>query len=204
LSQNKKVIAITGGIGSGKSAVCEILSDWGYPVINCDVLGKEVSAYPSVLKKISREFGKSFVIDGKLDRRKLAEYVFKEQSRTDKLNEIFHSEIGELLSKKLSAHDSLVFVEVSVPKSLPKGIVDETWEVRADPETRKKRIMFRDNIRIDQIQDIMSRQTYSLDADIVIDNNGYIEDLKLKIKDILSAMGENNIPNETKENEKAE
>ena len=204
MSQSKKVIAITGGIGSGKSAVCEILNDWGYPVINCDVLGKEVSAYPSVLKKISREFGKSFVSDGKLERRKLAEYVFKEQSRTDKLNEIFHTEIGELLKKKLSAHDSLVFVEVSVPKSLPKDIVDETWEVRADPETRKKRVMFRDNIRIDQIQHIMSRQTYSLDADVVIDNNGYIEDLKLKIKNLLSDMGETQIPDETQENKKAE
>lgn len=204
MSQNKKVIAITGGIGSGKSAVCEILSDWGYPVINCDVLGKEVSAYPSVLKKISREFGKSFVTDGRLERKKLAEYVFMEQSRTDKLNEIFHTEIGELLKKKLSLHDSLVFVEVSVPKSLPKGIVDEIWEIRADPETRKKRVMFRDNVRIDQIQNIMSRQTYSLDADVIIDNNGYIENLILKIKKLLSDMGENHIPNETEENKKAE
>lgn len=204
MSQSKRVIAITGGIGSGKTAVCEILSDWGYPVINCDELGKEVSDYPSVLQKISASFGKGFVVNGRLERKKLAEYVFKEQSRTDRLNEIFHTEIGELLKKKLSLFNSLVFVEVSVPKSLPKGIVDEIWEIKADQETRKKRIMFRDNIRIDQIHDIMSRQNYSVEADVVIDNNGYIEDLKLKLKDLLAYMGENQRILNIEENEKAE
>ncbi len=180
-----KVIAIVGGIGSGKSTVREILSEWGYPVLDCDEIAREAAEMPDVLAKIAKEFGEKFVAGGRLDRRRLAEHVFSGQEKTDRLNEIFHAEILRILKERLKKFDSTVFVEVSVAAALPKGLADEIWEIAADDDVRLKRVMFRDNIRIEQIKDVMSRQKNTLRPDVVIDNNGYIDELKEKLKALL-------------------
>lgn len=186
MSPNKvKVIAIVGGIGSGKSTVREILSERGYPVLDCDEIAREAAEMPQVKAKIEQEFGARFVAGGSLDRRKLAEHVFSDQTKTDKLNQIFHAEILRILSERLKQFDSTVFVEVSVAAALPEGLADEVWEVTADDDVRLKRVMFRDNIRIGQIKDVMSRQKGAVRPDVVIDNNGYIDELKQKLKDLL-------------------
>lgn len=186
MSQNKrKVIAIVGGIGSGKSTVREILNEWGYPVLDCDLIAREVADEPEVLSRVAKEFGARFVSGGKLERRRLAEYVFADQMKTDKLNGIFHGEVVRILKSRLEMFDSVVFVEISAAGALPKELVDEVWEVAADREVRTKRVMFRDNIRADQINLVMERQKYEITPDAVIDNNGYIDDLKTRLKELL-------------------
>ena len=68
----KKVIAITGVIGSGKSTVADFLRSKGEFVVDCDKISREVADIPDVLTEISRKFGDGFVKDGVLDRRALA------------------------------------------------------------------------------------------------------------------------------------
>ena len=68
----RKVIAVTGGIGSGKSTVCRLLEKKGFRVVDCDALSRRVAEQSETLEEIKRVFGKRFVADNSLDRRALA------------------------------------------------------------------------------------------------------------------------------------
>ena len=74
MKQNK--VAITGGIGSGKSTVSSILREMGYVVFDCDEISRQVACSVEVLEKIKKELGSKFVVGNQLQRKKLAEFVF--------------------------------------------------------------------------------------------------------------------------------
>ena len=76
----RKVIAVTGGIGSGKSTVCRLLEKKGFRVVDCDALSRRVAEQSETLEEIKRVFGKRFVADGSLDRRALAREVFSDKN----------------------------------------------------------------------------------------------------------------------------
>lgn len=77
----RKVIAVTGGIGSGKSTVCRLLEKKGFRVVDCDALSRRVAEQSETLEEIKRVFGKRFVADGSLDRRALAREVFSDKKK---------------------------------------------------------------------------------------------------------------------------
>lgn len=153
-----ELIAITGGIGCGKSIVSLILKEIGYEVYDCDCKAKYLmDNSPTIKDCLKSTFGNDIIIDGTINRVKLANIVFNNKEKLVKLNNIVHSSVKEdLISWKLeNSHKKLLFVETAILyQSGLDSIVDEVWEVNAPLEIRIERVMKRNNI---SRQDVLSR-----------------------------------------------
>ena len=153
-----ELIAITGGIGCGKSIVSLILKEMGYEVYDCDWKAKYLmDNSPTIKNCLKSVFGNDIIIDGTINRVKLASIVFNNKEKLVKLNNIVHSSVKEdLISWKLeNSHKKLLFVETAILyQSGLDSIVDEVWEVNAPLEIRIERVMKRNNI---SRQDVLSR-----------------------------------------------
>lgn len=107
-----KKIAITGGIGSGKSSVATYIASLGYPVFSCDEIYKNCIVSPEYIAKIQTEFP-SAVINGQIDRKKLSECVFGNETARLRLNNIAHPLIMQELYRKMEKElSAFVFAEV--------------------------------------------------------------------------------------------
>lgn len=113
MTQNKrgKRIAITGGIGSGKSTVAQIIQEAGYPVFSCDEVYREVQRTEEYRLQITRAFGDVFTPDGGPDREKLAQIVFSDKEKLKELDNITHPMIMRELYRKMLPHP-VSFAEV--------------------------------------------------------------------------------------------
>ena len=172
-----ELIAITGGIGCGKSIVSLILKEMGYDVYDCDWKAKYLmDNSPTIKDCLKSTFGNDIIIDGTINRVKLANIVFNNKEKLVKLNNIVHSSVKEdLISWKLeNSQKKLLFVETAILyQSGLDSIVDEVWEVNAPLEIRIERVMKRNNI---SRQDVLSRiesQKYEIltQADYIITND---------------------------------
>ena len=172
-----ELIAITGGIGCGKSIVSLILKEIGYEVYDCDCKAKYLmDNSPTIKDCLKSTFGNDIIIDGTIIRVNLASIVFNNKEKLVKLNNIVHSSVKEdLISWKLeNSHKKLLFVETAILyQSGLDSIVDEVWEVNAPLEIRIERVMKRNNI---SRQDVLSRiesQKYEIlaQADYIITND---------------------------------
>lgn len=189
---DKLVIGITGGIGSGKSAVSEYLINIGEHVISADSVSRNVVKPGNQGNvEIKRVFGDSFFLkSGELDRKKLAEYVFSDEEKLNILNNLLHPIIINEIFKEAERLEGRVFIEV--PLLIQTGMhekVDYVWLVTADIETRIKRTIARDGASKEHILRRMGNQMsdneMSLVSDEIIENSGSIEELHKKIDIIL-------------------
>ena len=104
-------IAITGGIGSGKSAVCRILKERGYPVFSCDEINRTLLSEKSYLDGLCALFP-TCVKDGKLQKTALAALVFSDKEALETLNAYAHPRISERLQRDMDAAQKTCFAEV--------------------------------------------------------------------------------------------
>ncbi len=107
-----KKIAITGGIGSGKSLAGKYISQLGYDVFSCDSIYAEISQSTLYIKKVAQIFPDA-VIHDKIDRKRLSQIVFNSPQKRRQLNEIAHPLIMQTLTEQMEKSKSeLVFAEV--------------------------------------------------------------------------------------------
>lgn len=186
----KKVIAVTGVIGSGKSTVADFLRSKGEFVADCDKISREVADLPDVLTEISRKFGEGFVRDGVLDRRALAAEVFGSPKKTEVLNDLFHPRIKRRLEQIVADRDGLIFVEIPLLEESFKPLFDAVWVVTADEKRILSRVSARDKRPSARVKDILDRQNRYADipSAMVITNNGTLYDLYEKTEKNLSAL----------------
>lgn len=178
----KRIIAVTGGIGSGKSAVCRYLAARG-EVVSCDEINKEMLLDKDYLAKLKDIFPEAFS-SGEFDRRILARVIFSDSAKRAQLNALAHPEIMKRLQGKiLSAQTDVVFAEV--PLLVGTGfekLFREIIVVKADFDIRIKRIMARDNVSkeeaIKKIDTQNSDPTFAGARVYTIDNSGSQEELK--------------------------
>lgn len=189
MTQNNVKIAITGGIGSGKSAVADIIAKQGYPVFSCDVIYSELLERPEFLNKLSQEFLNIIKADGTLDRAKLSQIVFNDKSALDKLNALTHPAIMEEVFKK-SKGKILSFTEV--PLLFENGLekyFDGVIVVMREKSERIKAIVERDKIEEKQaelrIKSQINYDNYDFARYYVIHNSSNLTDLELKILELL-------------------
>ena len=113
MPQFKHAIVITGSIGSGKSAVCEILLERGFEIIDADsITHKQLNLCAS---EVAAEFGDEVLSGGKIDRKKLGALAFKDAEKLKILERILHPKIRlEILSRaaKLESADRTYFVDI--------------------------------------------------------------------------------------------
>ncbi len=111
MTQNKLKIAITGGIGSGKSTVAEIIKSCGYNVISCDEIYNSLIKEEWFLARLANEFGDILTVQGKLDKKKLSSIVFADSEKLNTLNQLTHPEIMKRAVKEMNKVD-ICFCEV--------------------------------------------------------------------------------------------
>ncbi len=152
----KKVIAITGGIGSGKSIVSAVLRIMGFSVYDCD---KEAKRLMNTSNEIKRElvnsFGYKVLTDvGTINSVYLASIVFKNETALRKLNSIVHPCVKEDILLKLdSCSSSIFFIETAILlQSNLLDITDEVWLICANEETRIDRVIKRNGITADDVK----------------------------------------------------
>ena len=139
------VVALTGGIASGKTTVTEALAAEGIAVIDADVLAREaVAAGTPGLQKIVDSFGEKVIgTDGELDRKALAEVVFSDPTAREILNAIVHPEVHRLSHARFAAHQSEhpdVPLVYAVPLLVESGRTDEFDAVVVIDSPREQRI----------------------------------------------------------------
>lgn len=185
-----RIIGVTGGIGCGKSTVSRILTDLGAKVIDADRISRELlrkgeKAYDEVLAFFGDE-----IKDGKgeLDRKRLAEVVFRNPDKLLALNGITHGYISERIRagiEKIISEGKTEIIVIDVPLPVREGfleLADEVWTVTSDKERRVKRIIERSGMTREDILSRMEAQgreeAYTGIADEIIENDGSIEDLE--------------------------
>ncbi len=191
-------VGVTGGIGSGKTTVCKIFEELGAKVIYADELAKELMEKDeSLKKKIVQTFGPESYIGGKLNRKFIADIIFSNEEKKKKLESIVHpAVIKKILSefKKISKEKKKDFVVVEAALIFESGFDDELDYVvvveTSDDEMKIKRIIERDNCSRDEVLKRMKAQMDPAEkvklADIVIRNDGSIDELREKVKFLYS------------------
>ncbi len=186
--QNKK-IAVTGGIGSGKSAFCEILRERGYPVFSCDEIYRTLWQSAEYRKGLLRLFP-DCVKNGEIDKKLLSEAVFRNGERLKQLNAYAHPQVMEKLFS-LMRGEGLLFAEVPL---LFEGGFEELFDgviaIRREDETRKRAVAFRDGLSEGEISARMSSQfdpaKYDEKRCLIIENNGSLSDLAQKADEAIA------------------
>ena len=193
MKQNKK-IAITGGIGSGKSAVSQILASKGWFVLDCDQITKQLYQKQATTDAISINFGSEFVVDGRVDTKKLGAYVFADQSRVQKLNQVMHPLIFAELDRQIAESGQKV-VFVQIPLLFETGMqneFDDIWLVTANEQTRIDRVVVRDNLDVEQIKNRIKNQMddekKSQLVHTIIKNDGSFEELTSVVESCIKGL----------------
>ena len=197
MSQNK-IIGLTGSISTGKSQVSNYLREKGEKVVDADLIARDVVDLESVKEKIKKAFGENIYVDDKLDRKALAEIVFRDKEKRQVLNEIEHPEIYRLILEEIKKSKGRVFVDIPLlfeSEELNKKYnlnFDEIWLVYVDRETQIKRLMKRDDISedfaLEKINSQMSLEEKKKLADLVIDNSRGLEDTFRQVEENLKRL----------------
>lgn len=164
-----KTIAITGGIGAGKSVVSTILRLMGYYVFDCDTEAKAIMDGSDAIKTaLVTHIHEKAVVDGVIDRHLIAGVVFSDAAKLDKLNAIIHEAVRLRLTQVIAERqktDSHIFVETAILyQSGLDRMVDEVWEVVAEDEVRIARVMKRNALSRDDVIARIESQRFTPDT----------------------------------------
>ena len=193
MKQKPEIYGLTGGSGSGKSSAAGILKEKGFFVIDADITAREI-LNGDVLEELRLAFGDSVINpDGTLNRKTLAKIVFADDNKLSLLNSITHPKIAQMVIKTIEtcgSHKVIIDAAALLVCKTLMDICDKIIVVCANKETRISRIMTRDSLTYEEAKSRINSQmtdeeTIKL-ADVVLYNNGTIEDLRSTISDCFS------------------
>jgi dephospho-CoA kinase len=177
------VVGITGGIGSGKSIVCNVFEHFGVPVYNADSEAKNLMNNDTALiKELKKEFGADiFSLKDGLNRKKLAELVFNDKEKLVKLNALVHPHVKKHFHKWMKEQKDSQYIVKEAAILFESG-ADEDCNliitVVAPRELRIERVMQRDDVTREKVRSIIDNQWSSTDkikkSDYVIANDDHI------------------------------
>lgn len=192
-------IGLTGGIGSGKTTVSKYLKTKGFPIVDADLVARNLVMPKSpILKELTSIFGEGILMaDGTLDRKELGNFVFTDEEKRLQLNDVTHSAIccrisEEVMRLEQMGNDS-VFIDAALlfEVGLEKDM-DRVWVITTPKELRVKRVAKRDGMSAERVMSIMEKQMSDEEkrekADLVIENSGTREELYQKIDEALKRM----------------
>jgi|TARA_B100001059_G_C17822681_1_gene579314 dephospho-CoA kinase len=182
------IIGLTGGIGSGKSAVANFFQDEGITVIDADELAREVIDKNSPGYKSIVDYFGSKIIDsnGLIDRAFLRKEAFDDDKKKKVLESIIHPLVKDLMTKRIATSNS-VYSIIMVPLIFETNSMsnyNRILVIDCDPKIQLERATLRDNNSNEQIQKIIdsqcSREERLSIANDVIPNNDSLENLKVR------------------------
>ena len=180
------LIALTGGIASGKTAVAELFAQLGVPVLDTDQIARDVVA-PGMpaLDQLVAEFGAEILdAQGRLDRARMRERVFSDPAQRRKLEAITHPAIREELARRsaTAGGEYQIHVIPLLVENSRAAAYDRVLVVDCPEQTQMERLMARDNSSSEQAAEILaaqaSREQRLNAADDVIENTGTLADLQ--------------------------
>ena len=190
-------VGLTGGIGSGKSEVSRRLASYGAVVIDADAVAREVVAPGTPgLTEVVQEFGPDVLRgDGSLDRDRLGELVFADESLRLKLNAIIHPRVGERMAELERQADGAPVIVHDVPllaENHLAGSFDEVVVVDVSPRIQLDRLARERGMPRAQAEARMgaqaSREERLAIATIVVDNSGSLAELDREVGDLWAEL----------------
>ena len=186
------IIGLTGGIGSGKTAVSEAFENLGITVVDADLASRVVvEKGKPCLEKIAEHFGEDILNENsELDRAKLREIIFNSSEEKNWLESLLHPAIAGQIQDELKASTSAYTILVSplLLETNQKEFCSKVLIVDVPVEVQVDRTLKRDGVSEEQVQSIIksqiSREARLELADEIIMNDGNLEDLKLAVKDL--------------------
>ena len=184
------VLGLTGGIGSGKSAVSAMFEELGIQVVDADIVAREVVEPGSLgLKKITEHFGDEILTsNGTLDRAKLRAIIFADESQKQWLNNLLHPLIrGSMLSQLKQATSN--YVILVAPLLFENGLekyCNHTLLIDVPVDVQITRTTARDNVSVELAKQIIASQMSRADkqqkAGDILDNNRPLEEVKTDVQ----------------------
>lgn len=189
MKQNKKIIAVTGIIGSGKSTVLSVLQSIGEYTLSCDEINRELLYNEEYLKGLEILFPKAFT-SGKLDKSAIRNAIFHNEEEREKLNSYAHKKIKEKLIEEIEkSPSSRVFVEIPLLNQVDfVDLFDEIWVIKATENVRIERIIKRDNISKEEAISKIKTQNELFDfkqKTIYIYNDTNTQNLAKEIRELI-------------------
>ena len=190
------VVGLTGGIGSGKSTIAELFAELGVPIIDADLIARQVVEKGSpLLAEITAHFGPKILLeDGALNRAALREKVFNHESEKQWLNQLLHPAIRHKMLQQLAAQDApyCIFMVPLLIENKLTALCQRVLVVDVSKQTQMTRASKRDNNQLALIKNIMQSQVSRSErlqhADDVINNDADLSEslpqLKQKVLDL--------------------
>jgi len=194
------IIGLTGSIATGKSTVVGIFQKNNIPVIDADLLTRELQEKGSpLLEVLASEFGSDILLEnGELNRDKLGGRIFSSEEKREKLNHLFEPFFKELLKNRMDEftkkHTKLLVVDIPLLFEADyTSLFDETMLVYTDEKTQLGRLMQRNNLTKEQALQRMYAQ-WDIErkkelADTIIDNSGTLENTEKQILNWIKTGG---------------
>lgn len=190
------IIGLTGSIASGKSTVSKMLKELGFPIIDADLVARQVvEPGTETLKKIESLFGHEIIRqDGTMDRERVGALIFSDPAMRKQLNDIIHPAIREEMLRQRSAYlaEGYKTIVMDIPllfESELQHFVDKILVVSVTEENQLARLMERNGLSETDARARISSQlpmtVKEEGADAVIYNNGTVEETALQLARIL-------------------
>lgn len=185
-------VGLTGGIGSGKTTVAELFHQLGAPIIDADLIAREITeegqpAYLAIVKKL----GDGILLqENQLDRKKLRDRIFADNDLKQWLEELLHPIIKKAIVDRTSKLD-FAYCIVSIPllvETQSFDLVDRVLVIETNIDFQIERTMTRDSSTPDQVLKIIQSQATGTErmnvADDIIYNNGDLQQLSEQVQKI--------------------
>jgi dephospho-CoA kinase len=190
-------IAITGSMGSGKSVVCAMIRKAGWPLISADEIVADLYDFDTFVKtRLKDYYGEEVIEDHKINRKYLFSRMMENEKEKNRIEALIHPLVEKKMLEYFAQQDSkLLFAEIPLLYERAwQDKFDQVWVVVADEDVRIDRLIGKRNVSKDQVLALLSHQMTQEKkmalADIVIDNNGSLEELSdIVVKLLLQASG---------------
>lgn len=190
---NKFVLGITGGVGSGKSRILDILQkDYGFHVIQADQVARRLmepgmESYHAVVDYLGPAVVKE---DKSLDRAVMADIIFHDPVKRKRVDELTHPLVWKAAMKEaMEAREGRVVIEAAIPSKDFRDKCSKMWYVYTSRENRMERLRESRGYTQEKTESIMDSQApeagFREFSDAVIDNNGSVEDTRKQIRRLL-------------------
>ena len=181
-------VALTGGIGSGKSYVCNVLNRMGVTVFSCDNSAKRLMHHDEkIIRQLTDLIGENTYVDGRLNKAAVASFMMQSEYNTNMVNAIVHPAVArDFIDSKLQWMECAILFESGFER-----YVDKVVCVTAPLEVRIRRVMRRDGIPRQKVMEWMAKQMPQEDvlqrSDFEIVNDGKA-DVQQRLREIVSQI----------------
>jgi len=188
------IVALTGGIGCGKSEATRLFASLGVPIVDLDVIAHALTAENQPLvSTIATTFGQEYLTkEGVLNRTKLRQFVFNHPHARGQLNAILHPAIYQEAMNQISRQQHAPYIILAIPlldqDSPYMAVINRILVIDCDESTQINRVKQRSNLSATEIKQIIhaqpSRQARQDIADDLITNDKNIENLRQKVENL--------------------